>query len=566
MSALVTIRPGTEDASEPLLLSGVLLKPVPRRSLLVASAAVHGLALALVPPLLQALSGIAITRPLPPIYKVEIMRLRLPDKIYAPSAPSHREEQSKAEKPADTRPSGPGAHAPESRPRRQASNSRPLELPVTRHVSEQEPVILQPDQAPLPKIILPVSPPVAFWTKASQPVPRPRAIIPGRVQTTSVTPNLDAPPVLGPPTALPVASDVAVALAAAQSTPKLPLPSSTTNPIRVRGKSDAEIASFDVPGSDPINLIYLAADATTQKQIEIPRGMQNSPASKADGGSGMAASPSENSNTQSIANSAAAHDPAPSPPSAAAGTAPATGAAAARPTLDNSRNAIATGNSPSSRTAAVDSGPSGVAAGSSPSSKTSTTTAMGTSANATEPAAIHAAAPTGTHAPERAPSTSAGVIRMANPVNGNFDVVILQSVARDDMPDIGGALSGNPVYTVYLKVGDEREWLLEYCIPSNVTRSSPYQVNIDDSGAVSAPYPVTTVIPKNVVDLPHPKHIVLHGLLSIAGVFREITGPDTDSPLVREVLPLLREWQFRPALRDRVPVEVEVLLIIPARS
>src|ERR1017187_7933662 len=49
--------------------------------------------------------------------------------------------------------------------------------------------------------------------------------------------------------------------------------------------------------------------------------------------------------------------------------------------------------------------------------------------------------------------------------SGNFDVVILQSVARDDMPDVGGNLSGNPVYTVYLKVGDEREWLLEYCIP-----------------------------------------------------------------------------------------------------
>jgi hypothetical protein len=158
------------------------------------------------------------------------------------------------------------------------------------------------------------------------------------------------------------------------------------------------------------------------------------------------------------------------------------------------------------------------------------------------------------------------VIRVAHPVNGNFDVVILQSVSRDDLPDVGGTLSGNPVYTVYLKVGDEREWLLEYCIPSNVTRTSPYQVNIDDSGAVSAPYPVTTVIPKNVVELPHPKHIVLHGLLSAAGVFREITGPDAESPLVREVLPLLREWQFRPALRDRVPVEVEVLLIIPARS
>jgi len=554
------------------------VRPVPRRSFLLASVAAHGLALALLPAVVQALSGIAVTRPLPPIYKVEIMRLRLPDKVFTVAAHSHREEEHKAARPAPAHHSEPSRPASEAGPRPPAKISSSLELAVTRHASDREPVILQPDQPPLPKLAIPVAPPVAFWTKAIPPAPRPQAVIPGRVHATAATPNLDAPPVLSPPNPQPLASDIAAALAAAQAPPKLALPNSSTNPVRIRGKSDAEIASFDVPGSDPVNLIYLAANATAQKQLDIPKGMQNTPASKADGENGMTtaaarAAESTNSGSNDTANSTSktssnstsntasntsntssnikrpsgssvgAHDPEPAPSAGTAGTAPgapsaAAASAAARAAADSSANGAAVLNSPPGKTA-----PAPVAT---------------TSANTAEPAAAHA--------PDRAPNSSAGVIRVAHPVNGNFDVVILQSVSRDDLPDVGGALSGNPVYTVYLKVGDEREWLLEYCVPANVTRTSPYQVNIDDSGAVSAPYPVTTVIPKNVVEMPHPKHLVLHGLLSTAGVFREITGPDAESPLVREVLPLLREWQFRPALRDRVPVEVEVLLIIPARS
>jgi len=550
---------------EPLLLSDVFVTQGPRSSPLLASAAAHALAFALLPTVVQALSGIAVTQPLPPIYRVEIMRLRLPDKVYTPTAHSNRNEESKAEKPAEARHSQPVKPATDARSRPRASIAHSMEFPATRHASDQEPIILQPDEAPLPKIVVPVAPPVAFWTKTSSPVPRPQAVIPGRVQATSATPNLDAPPVLSPPNPQPVGSDIAATVAAAPSPPKLPLPSSSTSPIRVRGKSDAEIASFDVPGSDPVNLIYMEANATVQKQLDIPKGMQNTPASKADGESGMTAARASENSTPASDNSkrpdsstVVTRDPAASPPADPAGTAQNAGVAAARPPLDNGQKTTADVKSPSGKTPLpVDSGPNRTMPVNSAVGKTPMVDNR-TAGNVSDPAA--------THVPERAPNSSPAVIRMAHPVNGNFDVVILQSVSRDDLPDVGGNLSGNPVYTVYLKVGDEREWLLEYCIPTNVTRSSPYQVNIDDSGAVSAPYPVTTVIPKNVVELPHPKHIVLHGLLSTAGVFREITGPDAESPLVREVLPLLREWQFRPALRDRVPVEVEVLLIIPARS
>ena len=33
-----------------------------------------------------------------------------------------------------------------------------------------------------------------------------------------------------------------------------------------------------------------------------------------------------------------------------------------------------------------------------------------------------------------------------------------------------------------------------------------------------------------------------------------------------EILALLNEWQFRPASRDKKAIDVEILLVIPARS
>jgi len=75
-------------------------------------------------------------------------------------------------------------------------------------------------------------------------------------------------------------------------------------------------------------------------------------------------------------------------------------------------------------------------------------------------------------------------------------VVILQSVSRDDLPDVGGALSGNPVYTVYLKVGDEREWLLEYCIPGTVNIKNSLSAPVTfTSGGPNAARIVTWGVP-----------------------------------------------------------------------
>ena len=155
---------------------------------------------------------------------------------------------------------------------------------------------------------------------------------------------------------------------------------------------------------------------------------------------------------------------------------------------------------------------------------------------------------------------------MQHPANGNFDVVIMQSVVRDDLPDLAGMLSGSPVYTVYLSVGDRKDWLLQYCVPSRENKqASPYQVNVDDAGSVTPPYPISTVIPDSMRAQQTTKPMVFRGLLTAAGAVQIAKTSDTSTPLMYQLAALVSQWLFRPALRNNKPVDVEVLLVIPPR-
>jgi hypothetical protein len=133
------------------------------------------------------------------------------------------------------------------------------------------------------------------------------------------------------------------------------------------------------------------------------------------------------------------------------------------------------------------------------------------------------------------------------------------------LPDLGGILSGNPVYSVYLRVGDQKEWLLEYCVPAReVAQNNPYQINLDEAGTITPPYPISTVIPTNLLGQQIGKNIVVHGYLTAAGSFQNIKSRD-NHPFLPQLLTLLNQWQFRPALRNKKPIDVEIVLVIPPR-
>jgi hypothetical protein len=125
--------------------------------------------------------------------------------------------------------------------------------------------------------------------------------------------------------------------------------------------------------------------------------------------------------------------------------------------------------------------------------------------------------------------------------------------------------AGGPVYTVYLPVGDEKEWLLEFCgAAAPRVPQSAYQITVGDESPIAAPYPISTVIPTKLLATLTSK-LVLRGSITSTGRLSnfQLNGPA--SAVGDAILKLLEEWLFRPARRDTTPIDVEVLLIIPPR-
>jgi hypothetical protein len=151
-----------------------------------------------------------------------------------------------------------------------------------------------------------------------------------------------------------------------------------------------------------------------------------------------------------------------------------------------------------------------------------------------------------------------------HPPNGNFDVVVTQSAVGGDLPGIPTRLSGSPVYTVYLRVGDVKEWVLAFCLPAaKPTQNSRYEVYIEDSAPLSAPYPIRTTIPQAMIGQPRSAALVFRGTLTAEGAFRNLEPSEPGSTSSR-IAAALAEWQFRPARKNNSATEIQVALIIPA--
>jgi hypothetical protein len=289
----------------------------------------------------------------------------------------------------------------------------------------------------------------------------------------------------------------------------------------------AEAAAFELSAGQPANVITLAAQRPDSGDIEIPKGLRNIPSSSTadptgpvkEKGQAAGSSPAENGNRSIQASGS----------KGAASTTVGPGAESGNASIK-------------------DAGGKGVAQGS-------------RTAAAAESGAI--------------PRVSAGarlpdppeLIRVQHPLSGSFDVVVMQSATPDDFADLGIGLTGNPVFTVYLRVGDRKEWLLEYCLPGRQNKQeSSYQVDVDDVDAIVAPYPLSTAIPKALLNQQIPTHLVFHGRLTADGKLRDVKGPDTNNVVVVQMLEALKDWHFRPALRNKQAVDVEFLIVIPARS
>jgi hypothetical protein len=523
-------------------------------------------------------------------YKIETIHLRLDDPIYftasaAPVRPAPPKPAPAPRQGAEGRPESGDTAAPA--PQAPVVPHR-LELPVPHETARNAPVILQPDFNPRLTPPSTALPPLAFWARAMDaPKPPPREFVnPGRVEAPAPPPKLAAPPVLAVPNREPVVADVNISLPQAPPPPNasLPVQNSATIPVRLRDATETQAASFERQQGQAVNVLAISGERSDARQVNIPKGLQNIPRSAtAEGPSGAAAevrSGAGASDSQGTAASGAGNA------NQHAGNGPGNDQRAGAGSSGQSANSTSSSSGAGSAAGRPGGGTTASASGEKPNTPNSGNGAANVNnnngGNGTRPNS--SAAPPSTTAPAASPGApnpvpepvradahpptnpSRDVTRIQHPTNGSFDVVIMQSATRDDLPDLGGMLSGNPVYTVYLRVGDRKEWLLEYCVPTGQTsQPNPYEIKVDDAGSITPPYPINTSIPNGILAASIPKHIVLRGTLTATGSIKGVKGTDGGNPIMPELVALLSEWRFRPALKDKKPIDVEILLVIPAR-
>ena len=155
---------------------------------------------------------------------------------------------------------------------------------------------------------------------------------------------------------------------------------------------------------------------------------------------------------------------------------------------------------------------------------------------------------------------SAGLTRLDLPKEGKFGVVVLGSAGSERYPESVGALTGKVVYTVYLKVGLRKSWILQYCLPKEAERKITAK---GSATPIDAPWPFLIMRPDRWTD-PDTDYIMVRGILTDAGRFDQLAMVFPEDLEKKDwLLHSLKLWSFRPASRDGEPTTVEVLLIIP---
>jgi hypothetical protein len=120
--------------------------------------------------------------------------------------------------------------------------------------------------------------------------------------------------------------------------------------------------------------------------------------------------------------------------------------------------------------------------------------------------------------------------------------------------------AGRLAYTVYLHVGEERNWILQYSLPR--VRLATASTTRPD-----APWPYMIVAPHLAPGDTDTDALLVHGFIDGDGKFQKlaVVYPE-EFPQAQFVLSALQQWQFRPAAQNGKTTAVEVLLIIPEES
>jgi hypothetical protein len=143
--------------------------------------------------------------------------------------------------------------------------------------------------------------------------------------------------------------------------------------------------------------------------------------------------------------------------------------------------------------------------------------------------------------------------------DGEFGAVVVGATIQDQYPEVSGMWGGRLAYTVFLHVGLDKSWTLQYSIPRAVETESG-----GNTPRLEAPWPYNIVRPNLAVGAINADALMVHGFVNEAGRFESLAVAfPPDFPQAQYVLSALAQWQFRPAEEDRHPTKVEIVLIIP---
>jgi hypothetical protein len=150
----------------------------------------------------------------------------------------------------------------------------------------------------------------------------------------------------------------------------------------------------------------------------------------------------------------------------------------------------------------------------------------------------------------------------ALPKDGEFGAVVVGATMQGDYPEIAGMWGGRLAYTVYLHVGLDKSWTLQYSIPRAVETEAG-----GNTPRLEAPWPYNIVRPNLAPGAINADALMVHGFVNEAGHFESLAVVfPPEFPQAQYVLSALAQWQFRAAAENGRPAKVEVVLIIPEVS
>jgi hypothetical protein len=149
--------------------------------------------------------------------------------------------------------------------------------------------------------------------------------------------------------------------------------------------------------------------------------------------------------------------------------------------------------------------------------------------------------------------------RISLPRNGQFGAIVVGASLEEKFPELSGIWNDRVAYTVYLHVGLQKSWILQYSLPRNTEAAQSGNIT-----RLEAPWPYNIVRPNIPPGSFTSDAILVHGFVNQDGRFESLGlafPPEFEQG--RFVLDALAQWQFRPAVQNGQTERVEVLIIIP---